>query len=77
MLATGELLHSLLVDGQVFHDVPLGGAGVLLLVVFLCIVSIMLLNLLIAIMTTAHSRVQLDADKAATLSEALIITHYR
>lgn len=48
-----------------------------LLVFFLCVMNIMLLNLLIAIMATAHARVQQNADKEAVLSEALIITRYR
>lgn len=48
-----------------------------LLACFLCIMNIVLLNLLIAILTTAHAKVQLNADKEAVLSETLIITRYR
>lgn len=62
---------------QVFENIPMGEAGIVLLVLFLCVMNIMLLNLLIAIMATAHSRVQLNADKEAMLSKALIITRYR
>lgn len=62
---------------QVFASVQLGEAGVVLMLFFLCIMNIMLLNLLIAILATAHSKVHLNADKEAVVSEALIITRYR
>lgn len=62
---------------QVFDDAPMGEAGVVLLVFFLCVMNVTLLNLLIAILATAHGRVEQNADKEAMLSEALIITQYR
>lgn len=39
--------------------------------------NVTLLNLLIAILATAHAKVEANADKEAMLSEALIITQYR
>lgn len=69
--------NCLLTRKQVFDETPLREAGVVLLVCFLCVMNIMLLNLLIAILATAHAKVQLNADKEAVLSEALIITQYR
>lgn len=48
-----------------------------LLVFFLCVMNVTLLNLLIAILATAHAKVESNADKEAMLSEALIITQYR
>lgn len=52
-------------------------AGEILLVFFLCVMNITLLNLLIAILATAHARLEGNADKEAVLSEAVIITQYR
>lgn len=52
-------------------------AGVVLLAFFLCVMNITLLNLLVAILATAHARVEKNADKEAVLSEAVIITQYR
>lgn len=49
----------------------------ILLVFFLCVMNVTLLNLLIAILATAHAKVEANADKEAMLSEALIITQYR
>lgn len=60
-----------------FDGAPMEGAGVVLLVFFLCVMNITLLNLLVAILTTAHARVELNSDKEALLSEALIIIQYR
>ena len=60
-----------------FANAPMGEAGVVLLIFFLCVMNITLLNLLIAILATAHARVEGNADKEAVLSEALIITQYR
>lgn len=60
-----------------FDGAPMAEAGVVLLVFFLLVMNITLLNLLIAILSTAHGRVEGNADKEAVLSEALIITQYR
>lgn len=62
---------------QVFDGAPMAGAGVALLAFFLCVMNITLLNLLIAILATAHAKVEGNADKEAVLSEAVIITQYR
>lgn len=52
-------------------------AGIILLVLFLCLMNVTLLNLLIAILSTTHAKVEKNADEEAVLSEALIITQYR
>lgn len=62
---------------QVFDGAPMSEAGVVLLAFFLCVMNITLLNLLVAILATAHARVEKNADKEAVLSEAVIITQYR
>lgn len=62
---------------QVFDGAPMAGAGVALLIFFLCVMNITLLNLLIAILATSHAKVERNADKEAVLSEAVIITQYR
>ncbi|CAM9180402.1 unnamed protein product [Ectocarpus fasciculatus] len=62
---------------EVFKGAPMAEAGEILLVFFLCVMNITLLNLLIAILATAHARLEGNADKEAVLSEAVIITQYR
>lgn len=64
-------------DSQVFDGAPMAEAGMVLLAFFLCVMNVTLLNLLIAILATAHARVEGNADKEAVLSEAIIITQYR
>lgn len=49
----------------------------LLLVVYLFIVTIMLLNLLVAILSTSHSQVQDNAGIELKVSKARIVSHYR
>ena len=51
--------------------------GHLLLAVYLVIMTIMLLNLLIAVLSTKHTKVDVKADKEFKVSRARIIEHYR
>ena len=51
--------------------------GRLLLVVYLVVMTIMLLNLLIAVLSTKHTKVDVNADKEFKASRARIIEHYR
>ncbi|CAM9198081.1 unnamed protein product [Ectocarpus sp. 12 AP-2014] len=62
---------------EVFKGAPMAEAGEVLMAFFLCVMNITLLNLLIAILATAHARLEGNADKEAVLSEAVIITQYR
>ncbi|CAM9561668.1 unnamed protein product, partial [Scytosiphon promiscuus] len=64
-------------DFETFDGAPMAEAGMVLLAFFLCVMNVTLLNLLIAILATAHARVEGNADKEAVLSEAIIITQYR
>lgn len=48
-------------------------AGVILMVIYLVIMAVMLLNLLIAVLSTAHSEVQQNASKEFQLARAKII----
>lgn len=48
-----------------------------LLVVYLVIITIMLLNLLIAVLSTSHARVAENAELEFKVSKALLIQHYR
>lgn len=48
-------------------------AGVTLMVIYLVIMAVMLLNLLIAVLSTAHSEVQQNASKEFQLARAKII----
>ena len=51
--------------------------GRLLLVLYLVVMTIMLLNLLIAVLSTKHTKVDVNADKEFKVSRARIIEHYR
>lgn len=48
-----------------------------LFVVYLVVISIMLLNLLIAVLSTSHAKVQEKADQEFMVSRARLIDHYR
>lgn len=48
-------------------------AGIALLVVYLIIMAVMLLNLLIAVLSTAHAEVDRNAEKEFHLARAKII----
>jgi len=51
--------------------------GRLLLVIFVIVVTIMLLNLLIAILSTAHADVHSNTEKEFKVSTARTVEHYR
>ncbi|CAN0466669.1 unnamed protein product, partial [Ascophyllum nodosum] len=51
--------------------------GNLLLVVYLVVMTIMLLNLLIAVLSTAHAKVEMNADKELEVAKVRIVEHYR
>ena len=51
--------------------------GRLLLAVYLVVMTIMLLNLLIAVLSTKHTKVDVNIDREFKVSRARIIEHYR
>ena len=51
--------------------------GRLILTVYLVVMTVMLLNLLIAVLSTRHTKVDVNADKEFKVSRARIIEHYR
>ncbi|CAN0372525.1 unnamed protein product, partial [Ascophyllum nodosum] len=51
--------------------------GNLLLVLYLVVVTIMLLNLLIAVLSTAHAKVEMNADKELEVAKVRVVEHYR
>lgn len=53
------------------------GVATALFVVYLLVIAIMLLNLLIAVLSTSHSKVQEKADQEFMVSRARLIDHYR
>lgn len=57
--------------------VPHREAGVILLVVYLIIMAVMLLNLLIAVLSTAHSKVYGNAEKQFHAARAKLIVQSR
>ncbi|CAM9341169.1 unnamed protein product, partial [Choristocarpus tenellus] len=59
-----------------FSEAEYGDVGKVLLVVYLTIMSIMLLNLLIAVLSTVHSEVNTNADKEFNVSRAHLILQY-
>ena len=52
-------------------------AGNLLLVLYLVVMTIMLLNLLIAVLSTAHAKVEMNADKELEVAKVRVVEHYR
>ncbi|CAN0212826.1 unnamed protein product [Ectocarpus sp. 6 AP-2014] len=48
-----------------------------LFVIYLVVIAVMLLNLLIAVLSTSHSKVEGKADQEFKVSKARIIEHYR
>lgn len=51
--------------------------GTVLFVMYLVVMAVMLLNLLIAVLSTSHSRVQENVDREFKVSKAKLIQHYR
>ncbi|CAM9782826.1 unnamed protein product [Scytosiphon promiscuus] len=74
------LFKAMLGDTELFDEFSGGrydGVATFLLVVYLFIVSIMLLNLLIAILSTAHSQVEKNVARESKTSRARLFDHYR
>lgn len=59
-------------DGEVYEAV-----GTTLLVIYLIVTAILLLNLLIAVLSTSHANVQENADREFKVSKAHFVQHYR
>ena len=51
--------------------------GNLLLVLYLVVMTVMLLNLLIAVLSTAHAKVEINADKELEVAKVRVFEHYR
>lgn len=60
-------------DGEDCGSVPYSEFGIVLLVIYLVIMAVMLLNLLIAVLSTAHSKVYQNASKEFQLARAKLI----
>lgn len=60
-----------------FSDDAYERVAIVLLVVYLCIVTIMLLNLLVAILSTSHAQVQDNVGREFKVSKARMIQHYQ
>lgn len=74
-----RLFRAMLSDLDVFDEVSgrrNDGVGTILLVVYLFIVTIMLLNLLVAILSTSHDKVQANVAGQFNVSKARIVHHY-
>lgn len=59
-------------ETQFFEEFSSGGVdkiGVVLMVAYLIILSIMMLNLLVAVLTTSHARVDRNADQEYKVSQ--------
>ena len=61
-------------DSAINHYSPIGN---MLLVVYLVVMTIMLLNLLIAVLSTAHAKVEMNTDKELEVSKVRVVEHYR
>eukprot|EP00903_Cladosiphon_okamuranus_P011810 g11098.t1 len=74
-----DVFKAMLGETDVFEDFyedALGEIAKLLLVVYLFVVSILLLNLLIAVLSTAHARIDEAQERAFTSSKIGFITLY-
>ena len=74
------LFNAMLGDTDIFGEFSgerYDPVATILLVVYLFIVTIMLLNLLVAILSTSHSKVQDNVKVEFKVSKARIIEHYR
>lgn len=60
-----------------FSDDSYSSVATVLLVVYLLVITIMLLSFLIAVLSTAHARVQEKAEEEFKVSTARLIQHYR
>ena len=77
------LFKTLLGDVEAFEEFDesaenrYGFIGRLLLAVYLVVMTIMLLNLLVAVLSTAHAKVEMNTDKGIEVSKVRIVEHYR
>ena len=77
------LFKTLLGDVEAFEEFDdsaqnrFSPVGQLLLVLYLVVMTVMLLNLLIAVLSTAHAKVEMNADKELEVSKMRIVEHYR
>lgn len=69
-----DAFQAMLGETQFFEEFKAGGVGsvgVGLMVAYLMILAIMMLNLLVAVLTTAHARVDQNADQEYKVSKGL------
>lgn len=67
-------------DVELFDEItgqPVDGVATVVLVLYMTVMTIMLLNLLIAVLSTAHANVQQSVQKEFEISKARMIGHYR
>lgn len=75
-----SVFKAMLGEVELFDDFPgdrYEAVGTGLLVVYIVVITIMLLNLLIAVLSTSHARVQEHADTEYKATKACLIEHYR
>lgn len=74
------LFKAMLGEVGFFDDFPgddFDAVATALFVVYLVVIAVMLLNLLIAVLSTSHSKVEGKADQEFKVSKARMIEHYR
>ncbi|CAN0470807.1 unnamed protein product, partial [Ectocarpus sp. 12 AP-2014] len=59
-----------------FSGTTFDGVATVLLVVYLVLLTIMMLNLLVAVLSTAHAKVDADAGLEYKVTRARLIQHY-
>lgn len=62
---------------QEFEGHEYEAAGTILLMAYLLVITILLLNLLIAVLSTSHANVQEHAEEEFKISKARFVQHYR
>lgn len=74
------LFKAMLGEVGFFDDFPgndFDAVATALFVIYLVVIAVMLLNLLIAVLSTSHSKVEGKADQEFKVSKARMIEHYR
>lgn len=74
------LFKAMLGEVEFFEEFPgedFDAVATALLIVYLVVIAVMLLNLLIAVLSTSHSKVEGKADQEFKVSKARMIVHYR
>lgn len=75
-----DVFQAMLGEVDLFDDFsggPYDTAATLLLVLYLVIITIMLLNLLIAVLSTLHGQAAAHAEREYKVTKAQLITYYR